>query len=530
MNDGKIKTIKKHEIFKSKKELEDGYKSKKELEDGYKSKKRQIIGEGAYGCVFKPSLQCAKKPSANFNYNDYVSKFMKNKNAEIELKEFVFIGKIDPTNEYHLGDPIMCEPDFYDTELINDIKHCRNINKNDFLNNEIKDNYSLLLIKYGGPDLKDLCMNHIIKYISTNKENNTNNFWLEVHHLIKGLKFFKDNGIVHNDIKPQNILFNLETGKMKYIDFGLMRTKNEIITSSKKNKNNAGVFHWSYPFECAYMNKSRFVDYKEIAKSPTSKKGYQENLGKMIVTDSKINNYAIPIKRPEAFKILFSYLNLNNKVPEAATQYGYISSFFDGFNPLILNESYDDILEHTTDSIDVFGLGFTLQFMANCFKRNEFISLEDYTRLSTFFHKMYDFNPKTRTIDIDLLLIEYENILLEIGILTRLDKKFKNNLLVNKTSSDSNSSENSKSTILSHELNEFANKDAVKVLPNCHKLNKELNPNTKRCVKKCPPGYERNHDFKKFTRCRKTKRIKSHSIRNSSYNKTNKNKSKFHTI
>jgi serine/threonine protein kinase len=525
MNDGKIKTIKTHEILKS----------KKELEDGYKPKKRQIIGEGTYGCVFKPSLQCAKKPSANFNYNDYVSKFMKTKNAEIELKEFVFIGKIDPTNDYHLGEPIMCEPDFDDPELINDIKHCRNINKNDFLNNEIKDNYSLLIIKYGGPDLKDLCMNHIIKYISTNKENKTDNFWLEVHHLIKGLKFFKDNGIVHNDIKPQNILFNLKTGKMKYIDFGLMRTKNEIITSSKKNKNNAGVFHWSYPFECAYMNKSRFKDYKQIAKSPTSKKSYKENLGKLIVTDSKINNYAIPIKRPEAFKILFSYLNLNNKVPEAPTQYGYISSFFDGFNPLILNESYDDILEHTTDSIDVFGLGFTLQFMANCFKRNEFISLEDYTRLSTFFHKMYDFNPETRTIDIDLLLNEYENILLEIGVLTRLNKKFKNNLLVNKTSSDSISSDSSDSTILSHELNEFAKKDVIEnvnVFKNCEQYNKELNPNTNRCVKKCPPGYERNESS---YRCRRTKRVKSHSIRNSSYkktktNKTNKKISKYNTI
>lgn len=492
--------------------------AKKYLED-----KKQVIGEGAYGCVIKPSLHCANKPK--FNYNDYVSKFMKTKHAEIELKEFLFIGKIDPTNEYHLGQPIICEPDFQDPEFMNDIKNCTHINKDDLISNQLKKDYSLLLIKYGGPDLKALCNIQLNQYF---KENNTDKFWLEVHHLIKGLKFFKDNGIVHNDIKPQNILFNLKTGKMKYIDFGLMRKKSEIIHLSKKGKNNLGVFHWSYPFDCGYMNKTKFKYYKQLAKSPTLKKGYKEQFSKIIVlnSNSKINSYDITIKKPEAFKILFSYLDINNHVPNAATQYGYISSFFDGFNPLVLNESYDDILNRITDSIDVFGLGFTLQFMANCFKRHKIISVGYYTRLSTFFHKMYDFNPLTRTIDIDLLLNEYENILLEIGVLNRLNKSFKNNLLQDGFISPLKDEELTEST-LSHELNEFANKDVIEnynVLTKCLNYNKELNPFTKRCVKKCPPGYERNDRSKNFTNCRKTKKARTYSMksitkRNSSYNK-----------
>jgi len=496
------KSVKKKEMLISKKETEDKIHTKE--------KKRKIIGEGAYGCVIKPSLPCATPPESNFNYNDYVSKFMKTKNAEIELKEFLFIGKIDPTNDYHLGEPIICKPDYNDPELINDIKNCNYINKTELPNELTKENYSLLLIKYGGPDLKALCNNHLILYFSNNTKK-TDNFWLQVHHLIKGIKFFKDNGIVHNDIKPQNILFNLKTEEMKYIDFGLMRTKTEIITSSKKSKNKLGVFHWSYPFDCAFMNKSYFKEYKKIAKSPLYKKDYQEQLSKLIVTDSKINSYDIPIKRPDAFKILFSYLNPNNLVPDSATQYGYISSFFNGFNHLVINDSYDDILNHTTDSIDVFGLGFTLQFMANCFKRHKFISLEDYTRLSTFFHKMYDFNPVTRTIDIDLLLNEYENILLELGILTRLNKSFKNNVLKDHSLKEKEVHESPLSNI----LDEFANKDAIKLhneVKKCSDDKKELNPITKRCVKKCPQGYERNENVNKFTRCRKIKRTKSHSI------------------
>jgi hypothetical protein len=44
---------------------------------------------------------------------------------------------------------------------------------------------------------------------------------------------------------------------------------------------------------------------------------------------------------------------------------------------------------------------------------------------------MYDFNPETREINIDNLLNEYETILQETGILTRLQKTFENNNLIN---------------------------------------------------------------------------------------------------
>ena len=72
--------------------------------------KRNVIGEGSYGCVHSPSIQCKSPPKPGFDYKTYVSKIMKTKNAEQELKEFVMIGNIDKTNEYHLGQPILCKP------------------------------------------------------------------------------------------------------------------------------------------------------------------------------------------------------------------------------------------------------------------------------------------------------------------------------------------------------------------------------------------------------------------------------------
>jgi hypothetical protein len=290
---------------------------------------------------------------------------------------------------------------------------------------------------------------------------------------------------------------------MKYIDFGLMKTKENIIHFSKMNINGSGIFHWSYPFDCGFMNKYNFNKYK----GSNNQDLFKTELSELIITNSKVNTLNLPISRPNSFKILFTYLNPDYTIPNASTQYGYINSYFDGFNKLISEKSYDEILDHTINSIDVFGLGFTLQFMANCFKRRSALSLEDFTRLSTFFHKMYDFNPSTRIIDIDDLLNEYENILLEIGVLTRLNISFINHNIVNKKPAPvvimkkAIMEEKSAPQHLSFELQSIANEDPKPTQQNCSE-GKELNPTTKRCVTKCKPGFSRNDKFQ----CRKNTR------------------------
>ena len=484
--------------------------------------KRIVLGEGAYGCVHKPSIHCNRIPKPNFNYKQYVSKLMKTNYAEDELAEFVIIGNMDPTNEYHLGKPILCKPNLDEDIVKDDIKKCKYINLDNIESNP--DKYSLLLLKYGGPDLRKFSKSYLVEYLKKDKELRVDKFWLEVHHLIKGLKFFKDNGIIHNDIKPQNILFDIITGKMTYIDFGLMRTKQAVVDTSEDNKNNLGIFHWSYPFDCGFMNKEQYFKYK--SRSESLRNYYKNSLSEMIVFNSKSKplNLSIKIKNPESFSILFTYLNPDNTVPNTEKQYGYIKSFFDGFNVMIERDSYNDNLNHFADSIDVFGLGFTLQFMANSFKHYNGLSLKDFTRLSTFFHKMYDFNPVNRVIDIDKLLNEYENILLEIGILTRLGKSFQDNNLVNKppasTSNDtgvyftptreSKVEEKLRPQHLSEALEDFAYNDPLLKCPE----GKELNHLTKRCVKKCKEGYLRNETFE----CRKrVKTIKHISTSKSGY-------------
>jgi serine/threonine protein kinase len=449
---------------------------------------RKVIGEGAYGCVHQPSIKCKTLPKPGFKYDNYVSKLMKNRNAQDELAEFVVIQNIDPTNEYHLDKPILCKPDLYETGVKKSIGECKHIKLTDVEANP--DNYSLLIMKNSGMDLKQFCQKGLSKYLETNKEERVDNFWLEVHHLLKGLKFFKDHGLVHNDIKPQNILID-ENGKMHFIDFGIMRTKKDIIQSSKSNTNYLGIYHWSYPFDCAFMNKSQYDAYKNS--SETYKREYRRNLSRLIIGTTKNNSFNLPIKNPDSFAILFSYVNAELKIPNATTQYAYIKLFFENFNEIIKNHSYNKVLDLIVDSIDIFGLGFSLQFITNHFKKHNAINLEDFTRLSFFFNRMYNFNMLIRESDIDSLIDDYEIILLEMVILTKYGKAFENHVLINKTVIPQFIEKAHTPEHLSAELQKIAYHDPI--TPVGCPPEKELNPKTGNCVKRCEPGFVRNDKF-----------------------------------
>lgn len=501
-------------------------------------KTRKVIGEGSYGCVQEPSLHCNRAPQPNFDYNGYVSKLMKTKRAEEELAEFVKFNRYDSNDEYHLGTPIMCKPDLQEAGVMADIDKCKKLSP------DVKtkpDDYDLLVMKYGGPDLKIFCKSKINQFLKTKKEEKSDKFWLEVHHLIKGLQFFRDSGIVHNDLKPQNILYDTKTNKLMFIDFGLMQTKRELIRTSKNNTNNQAVFHWSYPLDSGFMDYNSYSKYKRGIANGYRTLVKNELIG-MLVSDAKKNTAKLPLKRPEAFELFFSYINPTGKDMTTNAKYAFIESFFDGLDEMVTLE-YDDYLDDAIDSIDVYGLGFTLQYILNCFKRHNGVSEPFFNRASALFFKMYDLNPDDRELNIYELLDEYESILLETGILTRLNKRFNSdNELVDSAPMPSPLMRKAKkeqsvvsSKSLSTGLESIAYMDAEPVTKskasakvtlnpttaaakatvtlrpstaNPCPAGKELNPKTGRCIKQCGPNETRNAQG----RCvKKTRRHKSRS-------------------
>jgi hypothetical protein len=463
---------------------------------------RKIIGQGLYGCVHKPSIQCDKLPKPKFNYNNYVSKIMKTKNAKKELEEFLIIDRIDPHEKYHLGEPIMCKPKI-NKLLIKDIEKCRHIT--DFEVNQ--NDYSLLLLKYGGYDLKTFC-SYIPEYFSTNKTDKLNKLLLEFHDMLKGINLFKRYGLVHYDLKPQNILFNVKTGKMYFIDFGLMNDKKTIIQKSIKSENPIGIFHWSYPLENGFSNKIYYDKYFKAKKH--KRKTIQKELTDMIISDSKVNNYELPLQNPLAFKTIFTYLNLKNVVLPNEVQLGYINSFFEGLNKNIDHFNYHIVLDKIIDSIDIYGLGMSLQYLVNCLMRMNIIDNIQYNKLTIFLNKMWNFDLSERNIDIPDLIKEYENVLLELGVLTQLNVHFENNSVKtgppNIPKSKSGLTEEKP---LSQVLEKQAHLDAIELGSTKFIEGKEMNPTSN---KKCKERFTRNAKFCSSKKSKKT-------IKNKNYQK-----------
>ena len=105
-----------------------------------------VIGEGSFGCVHKPSLKCKKK---NIDYNNKISKTMKKKHAITEMKEYKNISNIDKNNEFYLGKPIKCNINNIKSN-IDSIKKCKD--GKEFLDQI--DNLSLLVMEDGGVNLE----------------------------------------------------------------------------------------------------------------------------------------------------------------------------------------------------------------------------------------------------------------------------------------------------------------------------------------------------------------------------------------
>ncbi len=170
-------------------------------------------------------------------------------------------------------------------ETLKIVNKCKYINKK-FIKTA-PENYKLLLNKYGGLNLEDVCSK--INTIFTD-EREVDYFLLEIHNIIKGLLFFQENNLIHYDIKPQNIVYNKDTRELRYIDFGLLDTKEHYKNLSRNSNNKFGCIFWNFPLDTGFINKDDY-DYYVSNRIDNKIEQYSESLYNLIsnnVSKSKL--------------------------------------------------------------------------------------------------------------------------------------------------------------------------------------------------------------------------------------------------
>jgi len=203
------------------------------------------VGEGTYGCVFKPPLPCKGKLCKDSEdvCATGVSKLMTKQDARKQLSEYQHMDKFDPEHQYHLGKPYICQPDKKAVNLKRIKTKCKS---------KYSDKFNAMLIyPDGGVDLYTILNQDADIREYTNAE-------LEIGllNIFYGVYIMNNSDHYHLDLKTENIVV-LSNGKNKIpkvrlIDFGIAYHWNETKLHKFSSVYANNYFAW--PFELRLLS------------------------------------------------------------------------------------------------------------------------------------------------------------------------------------------------------------------------------------------------------------------------------------
>lgn len=169
-----------------------------------------FLGNGAYGCVFKPHLKCETRedhPAGVGKVFHYAKDF------EFEKRSLERVNEIDPEHRFTLPLLGTCKTaGIYKPS--NAVSQCDTMNPND--------QYLQLIMGYGGKSLDTILKKRISK-VTYNK------LFAAMGPVLDGIQTLVQHKLIHQDIKPGNLLFLKD--KCFLIDFGIMETFKKVYKS-----------------------------------------------------------------------------------------------------------------------------------------------------------------------------------------------------------------------------------------------------------------------------------------------------------
>ncbi|MDA9216557.1 hypothetical protein N9O88_01895 [bacterium] len=218
----------------------------------------EAIAAGGFGCVFRPPIKCnnpvgTKAEREKYNMmlkdNNYITKLMIKRYATDEMNEVKKILPIVKTipnyKKYFLLDNIFSCNDFgpLSSEDKKNFYKCNNLIKNGFSTSNINNSRNLeklgtIYIPDGGKSVASIMENlgenilDVDNAVATNLKKFGILSWGLINVLKKAIVPMNEKGLVHLDLKGDNLLVNPDTLKdIKIIDWGLAG----IIDNSKNN-------------------------------------------------------------------------------------------------------------------------------------------------------------------------------------------------------------------------------------------------------------------------------------------------------
>jgi serine/threonine protein kinase len=178
----------------------------------------KVIGRGSSGCVVHPAIPCTGEGTLR----DKISKILPKTDAS---KEFDMIAELAGLEQFAIFQSMPCPLNKTHEDNARIIREC----KKEVFTYTPPHDLAMLIYDYGGRDIDDY---HPTLYYDFIARDNINlfNFFNSLYNLFIGLHYFRERGIMHGDIRRENIVYNREQGVSKFIDFGIMTSKSRLLS------------------------------------------------------------------------------------------------------------------------------------------------------------------------------------------------------------------------------------------------------------------------------------------------------------
>ena len=273
----------------------------------------KIIGQGAYGCVFQPGINCNGEPS---NDPEYITKIETKKST---IKNEISVSKkIQTIPNYEEGfSPIIenCPVQLSSIDT-KEIEECKIIKTKSNDPNQTEQILEFNKIKYAG---KRSLGSYLMVLLKENPERFIE-FLVESHlTLLDDIVELNKVGVIHNDIKENNIMCRDVDGRPIIIDFGLSMEKEYIFlptpepligsllsTESSQVQPNTRIYKYFFKYDPTYDVWCIDIHLLNYMLDTLNREWLES-----IVTQEQINNLLSKIPNREQSEKRFSeFLNM----------------------------------------------------------------------------------------------------------------------------------------------------------------------------------------------------------------------------
>jgi serine/threonine protein kinase len=441
----------------------------------------KVVGEGTYGCVLKPPILCNEtKNLVSQDYVNKISKIMTRQHAINEEAEYSAINNIQGLDKYAITGPLLCKP-LLDKNFNASVKKCKTLKVKTAFKNA-KDDLRMLLLEDGGLSIYD----HITKVFMLQSLDEKKVFLTSLIKLFDGLLFFQSNEIMHRDIKLANMVYNVNNGRAKYIDFGLMTNFKRFAKRCSSNTERLGISHTYYAPENSCSNKFSFNSNK--LKCTKIKEHFKTHEDFISYLQKSFDIYCLSLALLNMVSVL-DYRNSGLK-KDAIPR-----SFFEEFSILLLEYIKYDVSKRNINILQLKEKYVALLKKHNCYLKKatqqpspEVIDVIEKIKKKEFKADLAKICPQAKPI----LNPSTNRCVADCKTGFIRNKSFrcvKMNLANSKKKSNS-------VTKKKHNTSLVVNDSSVAKKKLCISKNKDYNHITKRCNAKCPKNKTRNSLFK----------------------------------